>query len=386
MHRKDGTAGIVEITEGSTRLLVPSESISGGEPPVRPAFFNPRARMNRDVSVLATSAFCREFSGPKIFLDCLASLGPRGIRIANETEAEEVIINDLNPSALKLAEESVRLNGLDNVRISEKEACGLCGDFSKKGSRASMVDIDPFGSPARFVDCAMRATMHGGIMSATATDLQVLGGIYPDACTRRYGGAPARTKYGNETAIRLVLGCTRHIAARMDIKIVPLYAECDMHYYRTYVRILNRPDQSKNLGYITHCDSCGARETSAEYQASCSQCGSHVRQSGPLWTGEIFDAAFVRMMSDAVQEHKVDGNCKKNLDMAAAEAGMPAAYYTSDEIASRTKQSAMPMNDILEALESVGYRASRTSFSQTGFKTDAPVAEIKRIFCNSAIP
>lgn len=372
--------GIVEITEGRTRLLVPAESVTSRDPPSSPAFFNPKAETNRDMSVLAAAAFYSTFHGPKTFIDCLASLGARGIRIANETDVDEVTINDLNPSAARLAEGSVALNGLDNVRIMQEEACVLCGRHSRRGQRASMVDVDPFGSPARFVDCAMRATMHGGIMSVTATDLQVLGGLYPDACVRRYGGSPARSEYGNETAIRLVLGCIRHVAARMDIEIVPLFAECDMHYYRMYMRILNRPDQCQNVGYIAHCDGCGARKASVQHMYSCDECGCKVRLSGPLWTGDLFDGMFVQKMHDMIPDHMVAGRCAKTLETAAAESAMPPAYYTSDEIASRTRRSAVRMDSIIESLILAGYRACRTSFAPTGFKTDAPISEIKRVF------
>jgi N2,N2-dimethylguanosine tRNA methyltransferase len=38
-------------------------------------------------------------------------MGARGLRVANELEIEKVVINDLNPSALKIAEYSANLNG-----------------------------------------------------------------------------------------------------------------------------------------------------------------------------------------------------------------------------------------------------------------------------------
>ena len=74
---------LAEIVEGSTRLLVPKESLSEKVPPKEPAFFNPRARVSRDFSIISYSAFLKNFRGPKIFLDSLAGIGARSIRVAN---------------------------------------------------------------------------------------------------------------------------------------------------------------------------------------------------------------------------------------------------------------------------------------------------------------
>jgi tRNA (guanine26-N2/guanine27-N2)-dimethyltransferase len=75
---------IIEITEGTTKILVPSGSVNETVPPREPAFFNPRAKLNRDFSVIAYSAFWKNFDGPKKFLDGLSGLGSRGLRVANE--------------------------------------------------------------------------------------------------------------------------------------------------------------------------------------------------------------------------------------------------------------------------------------------------------------
>ena len=384
---------IVEVVEGTTRILVPKRSVTERVPPAKPAFFNPKAKMNRDLSVMAYSSFVRGFHGPKILLDCMSGLGARGLRVANEVpRVERVVINDLNPRATEMAGESARLNGLENAVITGREACRLCGDFSGRDERASMVDIDPFGSPARFVDCGMRATMHGGILAVTATDLQVLNGLFQGACSRRYGGVPVpRVEYGNEIAIRLVLGCMRHIAARMDIEIVPVFVESDMHYYRAYVRILNRPDQRKNIGYVAHCRGCGDRrtyggggpETEIEEgrRAACGLCGSVREAAGPLWTGQLFEKGFVEGMAAVSAELAVHKGCGRVLSAAVLEAQVPsAAYYTLDEVASMVKTSPVRLCDAVDRLAERGFRASPTSLNPTGFRTDAPLEEVKSVF------
>jgi len=369
-----------EIIEGDTKLLVPKKSITEKVPPKKPAFFNPKAKLNRDFSIIAYASFLRKFQGPKIFLEGLSGIGARGLRVANELEIESLIINDLNPSALKMAEYSANLNDVKNIEFSEKEVCRFLSKYSKKGKRGSIVDIDPFGSPAAFFDCGLRATMHGGILSTAATDLQVLNGLFQGACKRKYGGIPVRTEYGNEIAIRLVLGCLRMVAARLGVEIIPMFVESEMHYYRTYVKVLNRPDQQENIGYILHCKNCGNRKTSVEQEQECELCKSKISIAGPLWIGKIFDKEFVTDMLVEIPNFKVDKKCEKTITKCLEESEMPVTYFTLDEIASKMKSSPPKLEKIISSIQKNNFKASVTSFCPTGFRTDAKINEIIEIF------
>ncbi|MCV0366120.1 MAG: tRNA (guanine-N1)-methyltransferase [Nitrosopumilus sp.] len=369
-----------EIIEGKTKLLVPKKSITEKVPPKKPAFFNPKAKLNRDFSIIAYSAFLKNFKGPKIFLEGLSGIGARGLRVGSELKIEKIVINDLNPSALKLAEHSANLNNLKNIEFSEKEVCRFLSKYSKKGLRGSIVDIDPFGSPAAYFDCGIRATMHGGILSTAATDLQVLNGLFQGACKRKYGGVPVRTEYGNEIAIRLVLGCLRAVAARLGVEISPLFVESEMHYYRTYVKVLNRPDQEENLGYILHCKNCGHRKISLEQEQECNLCKQKTSIAGPLWIGKIFDKEFIQNMLLEIPNLEVDKICEKTLVKCLAESEMPATYFTLDEIASKMKGSPPKLESAILNLQKNDFVASVTSFSPTGFRTNANINEVIKIF------
>jgi tRNA (guanine26-N2/guanine27-N2)-dimethyltransferase len=371
-----------EIVEGKTKVLVPKKSITDKVPPKEPAFFNPKAKLNRDYSIIAYGAFLKNFTGPKIFLEGFTGVGIRGLRVANELQVDNVIINDLNPTALKLAEYSAQLNSLKNIEYSEMEVCGFFSKHSKKGERGSMVDMDPFGSPSQFFDCGLRATMHGGILSTTATDLQVLNGLYQSACKRKYGGIPIRVEYGNEIAIRLVLGCLRMVAARIGVEIIPLFAESNMHYYRTYVQVLIRQDQKENIGYILHCKNCGHRKIALDQTNKCELCESVTSIAGPLWIDKIFDKEFVKNMIARIPELTVDKVCERTLQKCLAEAEIPGVYYTLDEIASRMKASPPKLETIIKNLQKEGYVSSPTSFCPTGFRTNANINEIINVFSN----
>ena len=367
--------------EGKTKFLVPFGSINDTVPPKDPAFFNPKAKLNRDLSIIAYSAFLKNWDGPKIFLEGLCGIGARGLRVANElSNIEKVIVNDLNPKALELSKKSAVLNNLNNFQVSENEVCRFLSSFSKKGSRGTIVDIDPFGSPAKYIDCGIRATMHGGLLSITATDLQVLHGLFHDACKRRYGGVPIKTEYANEIAIRLIIGCIRSVAARLDIEIIPLFVESYMHYYRIYARILNRPDQKENLGYILHCKSCGNRKMILEKKNTCDVCDAKVDFAGPLWIGQIFEKEFIELMQDEISNYSVEKNCEKIISKCVIESEKPGTYFTLDEIASMMKVSPLKLEKAVSKLESNGFTASPTSLNYTGFRTSARIDEIVKVF------
>ncbi len=369
-----------EIIEGKTKLLVPKKSIIDKVPPMKPAFFNPKAKLNRDFSIIAYSAFLNKFQGPKIFLEGLSGLGARGLRVGNELDIEKIVINDLNPSALKMAEYSANLNDVKNIEFSEKEVCRFFSNYSKKGERGSIVDIDPFGSPAAFFDCGIRATMHGGILSIAATDLQVLNGLFQSACKRKYGGIPVRTEYGNEIAIRLVLGSLRAVAARLGVTVIPMFIESEMHYYRIYVKVFNRPDQKENLGYILHCKNCGDRKISLEQKQVCELCESKISLAGPLWIDKIFDKEFVQDMIIENTKLETDKNCEKILCKCLSESEMSGTYYTIDEVASIMKSSPPKLEKAISSLIENNFLASVTVFNPTGFRTNANIKEIIKIF------
>ena len=374
---------IIEIIEGTTKILVPCGSMEDKVPPRDPAFFNPKAKLNRDFSIVAYAAFWKNFDGPKIFLDGLSGIGARGLRVGNEIKfSEKIICNDANPNAVKLCAKSASINHLQNLETSENEVCRFFNSYSIKNKRGSIVDLDPFGAPTKYLDCAIRATMHGGVLSTTATDLQVLHGLFKLACKRRYSGVPIKTEYGNEIAIRLILGSICQVAYRLDIQIVPLFVDNAMHYYRTYVKVLKRTSQEDNIGYILHCKSCDNRNIAKEQSHSCELCDSKNEIAGPLWIGKLFNKEFVQSMLEEIPNYLVDKRCEKTLQKCILESDMPGTYFTLDEIASKAKVAPMGLDKIIKKLEKEGYQASPTSLNPTGFRTNCTIDNVCKLFSN----
>ena len=102
---------LVEWREGRARLLVPDPR-KYAHPNHMPVFFNPRARVSRDVSSLALSAM-----DVGEVLDAMAASGVRGIRYALEA-GKRVVFNDIDPRAVDLIRKNLNLNGLEADRKS----------------------------------------------------------------------------------------------------------------------------------------------------------------------------------------------------------------------------------------------------------------------------
>ena len=170
------------------------------------------------------------------------------------------------------------------------------------------------------------------------------------------------------------------MAARLGVKIIPMFVESEMHYYRSYVKILNHVDQEENLGHIIHCKNCGHRKISLEQEHECELCKLKTSIAGPLWIGKIFDKEYVKSMIEEIPKLKIKKSCEKTLYKCLEESEMPEMFFTLDEIAKKMKSSPPKLEKIISKLKENGFVSSVTSFNPTGFRTNANIDEIMKIF------
>jgi tRNA (guanine26-N2/guanine27-N2)-dimethyltransferase len=372
--------GFVRTVEGRTTFLVPQSSLTEKVPPKTPAFFNPAARLNRDLSILAYRAFAPSLAR-KTFADSFTGIGARALRVAVEVpEIEQVYGNDINSIAIEAAKKAAKINSVDDkCHFSIDEVCKflLHGD-REEGERFGIVDLDPFGTPAKHVDCVLRAVLDGGLVSITATDTAVLCGVYPEVCLRRYYGRPLNNSYGNETGIRLLLSLLALTASRLELSIKPLFVHARMHYLRAYASVSVSSSEANDvyasIGYVMHCFQCGHRFKAEEYGnvKKCELCGSAMRTGGQLWTGPFHDREFVKKML----EQNPDRQSKKVLDAAAEEASGIPYYFRADEISAKLRTNPHSVQKVIEKLQSSGFVASKTALNPSAFKTDARIDQI----------
>lgn len=126
-----------------------------------------------------------------------------------------------------------------------------------------VVDLDPYGSAAPFVDGAVQAVSEGGLLCVTCTDLAILAGsMHPETCFGKYGGMPLKGMFPHEMALRLVLQMLQTSAGRYKRHIVPLVS-CSIDFYlRVFVRVYTSPQQVKKsaskMAIVYECSGCHA--------------------------------------------------------------------------------------------------------------------------------
>jgi len=375
--------GNTVITEGKTKLLVPTLSIESKVPPKKPAFYNPAATFSRDISIGICQAFGQRKNQPIEMADSLAGVGARGIRIAIEAPAiSRVHLNDLNRDGLDLARSSADINGvLSKCTFSPEDVKMFFAKHSSPDKRFDIVDLDPYGSPAPYLESALAAVTGGGLLCITATDTAVLCGVYPEVARRKYYARSLRSEYCHETAARILVGALAHRAMPLNLGIRPLFGHTTRHYVRVYVSITVGSSQArscqKGLGYIIHCSTCGARRVSKDVDRFCPDCGGKTGYAGPLWVQDINDPPFLRETCKVYEELGTPV-CSKIVQTASEETELPPYYFALDNIARSNKTRSPSMNRTVVRLEEVGYRATRTIFNPKGIKTDAPLAEVER--------
>mmetsp|Transcript_13549 Transcript_13549/g.50424 ORF Transcript_13549/g.50424 Transcript_13549/m.50424 type:complete len:310 (-) Transcript_13549:7-936(-) len=187
-------------------------------------------------------------SGLRI-LDALAASGLRSIRYAKEIVGiREIVVNDLSSSAVELAKTNVGYNGLphDLVKVQQGDAMDVMYQARREGAeKFDVIDLDPYGTAAPFLDAAVQAVSNGGLLCVTCTDLRSLIGIEYGSTYGRYRGMPSRSsKYVHEMAVRLVLQAIDDSAARYRRGMEPLLSVVPAFYLRVFVRIWDRPQMA----------------------------------------------------------------------------------------------------------------------------------------------
>lgn len=366
------TPNIKHIIEGETDFLVfkKKHSVKGPRAKDKLPFYNPAMELNRDLSILVCQWLINNSSKHVHILDGLAASGVRGIRIKNEVIGDfDITINDWNMDAYDLIQENVKNCSLTNVDVLNKNLNTLLSE-----KKFDYIDVDPFGSPAYFIDSAIRSISNKGILACTATDTATLCGVYPKVCNRRYDAMPFHSFFMKEIALRILVGFICREAARYDKGIKPLLCHSNDHYFRVYIMIRNGVDSAndslKNLSIIQ----------SDEFIFSKNP-GVNV---GPLWIGKLQNKQMIKELRTILFEKQLNtkNTLWKLLDLLEEEADAPGFFYTTDDIASLLKVSPPGMNTVFKKLKNNGYKVSRTHFSPTGFKTNAPKKKIESVFKN----
>ncbi|POW15449.1 hypothetical protein PSTT_02040, partial [Puccinia striiformis] len=441
-------AGYQAHQEASTQILIKITEESAAQP--SEAFINPPITQDTPVDVTDQSTQqptpppaasedppnntknTYKFQPQKFSaLEALSATGLRAIRYAKEIPSlKSILANDLSPSAVKLIKANITHNGLDpaepasqegRVKVNQGDACDLMYSHRQPSHQFDVVDLDPYGTAAPFIDAAVQCVRDGGLLCVTCTDLAVLAGsAYPEKWSVlslvNLGQTPLiisgqfdeiffklwrdimRAEYSHEYALRQVIHSLASSASRYGKQIEPLLSLSIDFYVRIFVRVSHSPAEVKkcitNTAIVYVCSGCSAfhfqsmgrantkptkagRGTNVSYQnalgppmssgSDCEECGGKFHVAGPLWSGPLHDPDFCDKILEEVQADDIPLKTVERIR------GMVGLAKTLSGI---FKCSSPSLSTVGSAILNGGFSISRSHCQPGSIKTDAPRAFI----------
>lgn len=347
-------------------------------------FYNTEMVVNRDISAACLAVMQDEFGKELTICDALSASGIRGLRYLSEVDGiQKAILNDMNPTAVENIRRNVELNEADEskIEVTNHDANRVLTDNYRQ---LDFVDLDPFGSPAPYLDSAARSLFHESCLGVTATDLAPLFGSYRKVCERRYASKPLKTKFSHEIGLRILLYNVFTTLTRYDFAFEPLLCHYERHYYRIFGKVreskktCNR--RLKDTGYLHFCRDCGWRgfERIDHIKTACPNCDSEVEHSGPMWTGQFSDEKFTARVQTWLEEQDYT-EAAELVQVVENECGIVTPYYDTHALGSRMDAEAPRKDELLQALQKKGFNATETHFSPRGIRTNAPIDTIREL-------
>ncbi|OEU11555.1 N2,N2-dimethylguanosine tRNA methyltransferase, partial [Fragilariopsis cylindrus CCMP1102] len=435
------------ITEGSTIMKFPSDDESA-------VFYNPVQVQNRDLSILMIALYAerrairravqlkkKELNKQKqtnkditkeeiqnqlksgntnsniingdgiTILDALAASGLRSIRYWKEIPGvKHVTINDLEAAAVERAKDNVRNNSLESMLTTtplptkQQQQCPMW----------DVIDLDPYGSAAPFLDGAVQSVENGGLLCITCTDMAALGGSHPETAYGRYGSLPIQSaKYLQELALRILLYTISISAAKYGRTIKPILSVGMNFYVRVFVEVYNDKrgvsDLCLKMGNVYQSTQCSSFITVPHgqkggkngngYQSTrvnpsiCPETGAQFKVGGPLWLGPLHDQSVVsvalkRLASggggSSSNTTTSSNEISPNMNLIATRSRLEGLltsvseeldnplYYTLPGLCLVLKCTSPPMKTFKAAIVNAGYKVSGYHKEPGAIKTDAP--------------
>lgn len=426
-----------EITEGKATIFQPTS-----------VFYNPVQEFNRDLTIAVISEFAKDHvkeviakresktaavekkvldekkeageedngvsvtteeelkegkqhpDGVKI-LEGLAASGLRSMRFGLEIPGvNKIITNDFDKTAVEVIEKNIEKNNLsDLVESSHGDAAMLMHRHKSFKDRFDVIDLDPYGSVAPFLDAAVQAVRDGGLLCVTSTDAAVLCGSAGEKCFTLYGSMSLRSKFCHEMGLRILLNAIQSHAARYSRYIVPVLSMSIDFYFRVFVRVYSGQYKAKfsaaKSGLVYHCIGCGsfiaqplgltlpAKGDNVKFTPAhappvkelCEHCGHKQQIGGPIYLAPMHDREFIERVikraSMFPENFKTGKRIEGMLSMATEELDVPL-YYEADALYKVVHCTPPTIMQIRSAILHAGYEVSFAHSCKNSLKTNAP--------------
>lgn len=378
----------VLIREGLAQIVVPNPEFyrrpNGAiEPAWMPVFYNPKAVLNRDLSVLFLKTVMRERDF--FFVDVLSGTGVRGIRVVLEVGGHG-IVNDVDARAYYYMRKNILLNNLTGkLEAYNHEANALLNTITLSGVYVDYVDIDPYGSPVPFIDSALKPIGKEAFLGITATDLASLSCTYPHKTQSRYWSKCVKVDFDKEFAARLLIANTVLRASALEIALQPLVTLVHEHYVRVFFKARRSALEAYKLvnnciGYLWFCRGTLERGfvKSVEDLAglSCLD-GSRPVVMGKVWICSMQAPQLTESILASLREMPwLTNDTVKLVNILAEEAKIDQPYYRLDKLCSVLGLNMPKMSVLINKLKEQGIACSRTHMDPRGVRVDAPYSEL----------
>ncbi|PKP56312.1 MAG: hypothetical protein CVT89_06435, partial [Candidatus Altiarchaeales archaeon HGW-Altiarchaeales-2] len=315
------------------------------------------------------------------FLDGLSACGALSIRLKKEAEDIEVHSNEISDETIKFLRQNKEDNNVDII-IHNRDLNLLLNE----DGNFDFIDIDPFGSPVRFLSNVLLNARHNTIIGITATDLGTLCGRFGDACIRRYGTFSSKTGFDKEFGLRNLIGYVAREAAKYEVGIEILFSYYFVHYFKVYETL-------RNLNFLLYCDISMSRkyiafadigtenfcdfknevfEISEQQQG---ECGNKFKILGPIWSGKFADENVCDLLSKEVKE-KTE---QKILTLVKEEQNILVPYYDLHKFCKINHIGIKGTDEIIKIARENGLKSTRTHFDGTGLRFNGNADELLKI-------
>jgi len=433
--------GFETISEGAASVLYrPGES-----------FYNPAQVVNRDLSVMMLRIYDKlrrertaalapgarrrhirernggmgeregvdeESLGGMRILEALSATGLRSVRYAKEIPGvRSVIANDLDPSAVDTIKRNVDFCGCgDIVTPNTADAVMLMMEHSRKPEdRFDVIDLDPYGSAAPFLDSAVQAIADGGLLCITCTDLAVLCGNTPEVCFTRYGAQNLKKGARHEAAVRIVLHTIQTAAVRYGKAIkVMMCAQIDF-YLRCFVTVHESKalckDASANSAFYYCCELCESyqlqplgqlvtsegghpKQTPATVKVigpECPECSGALMLGGPIWIRPLSEPHTLTLALSALggkdeatkgfaiglaANARLQAICRGLQGELAVEGLRGVLHLNLTSMTQALSLPSVPLGVVFSALETAGFTVSQSHTDPSAIKSSASVSDL----------
>lgn len=333
------------LQEGNARFYAHVEGKISSELPV---FYNPWMMLARDVAVDVVRRL-----KPESVCCLMDASGIRSLRFYKEAGVKDITSNDISDGACRLMKKNFLLN-----KAKIKIAHGEANAFLQQSEGFDFIDLDPFGSPIRFLNHAVAKVKRGGVIAVTATDIGCLSGHFEDACMRKYFIKSMQCPFSKELAIRILISKVQSAAAIYEKALMPVFVHYDHHYIRVYLRNSGTlHDVMSNQGFVFFCPKCLRWKVSYTPVSGSCVCDSELDWAGPMWLGSLWD----RELATDIVPH-----VKEEAEVNAL------GFYDMHKLAKKLKLSIPRIDPTIDKIRSLGFKASRTHFTPVGIRSDIP--------------